>query len=145
MAGETVGLIGLGLMGTALAERLLAAGFEVLGRDVDTERGRALHQLGGRPAANAAQVAESCKRIVLIETMAYSRILDTKGQKMIELDFATQARLSQHLKDVRLILEAAEAEGQELPLSAVHRQLLESAEAAGFGEADNSAIIEAYS
>jgi 3-hydroxyisobutyrate dehydrogenase-like beta-hydroxyacid dehydrogenase len=37
---------------------------------------------------------------VLTNTMAYSRIMDTKGRKMIEGDFRTQARLSQHLKDI---------------------------------------------
>jgi 3-hydroxyisobutyrate dehydrogenase-like beta-hydroxyacid dehydrogenase len=81
---------------------------------------------------------------VLINSMAYSRIMDTKGPKMIAGDFRTQARLSQHLKDVRLILEAAAAAGQALPLSEVHRRLLEAAEAAGFGDADNSAVIRAF-
>ena len=60
---------------------------------------------------------------VLINSMAYSRTMDTKGQKMIQGDFRTQARLSQHLKDVRLILEAAAEAGQSLPLTEVHRQL----------------------
>jgi 3-hydroxyisobutyrate dehydrogenase-like beta-hydroxyacid dehydrogenase len=81
---------------------------------------------------------------VLIGSMAYSRIMDTKGRKMIEGDFRTQARLSQHLKDIRLILAAAASAGQELPLTEAHRQLLEAAEAAGFGDADNSAIIRAF-
>ena len=81
---------------------------------------------------------------VLLGTMAYSRIMDTKGRKMIEGDFSVQARLSQHLKDIRLILDAAAAAGQALPLTEIHRQLLEVAEAAGFGEADNSAIIRAF-
>jgi 3-hydroxyisobutyrate dehydrogenase-like beta-hydroxyacid dehydrogenase len=81
---------------------------------------------------------------VLIGSMAYSRIMDTKGRKMIEGDFRTQARLSQHLKDIRLILAAAAAAGQELPLTKAHRRLLETAEAAGFGDADNSAIIRAF-
>lgn len=81
---------------------------------------------------------------VLIGSMAYSRIMDTKGRKMIEGDFRTQARLSQHLKDIRLILDAAAAAGQELPLTETHRRLLEAAEAAGFGDADNSAIIRAF-
>ncbi len=54
---------------------------------------------------------------VLTGTMAYSRIMDTKGRKMIEGDFRTQARLSQHLKDICLILEAAAAAGQPLPLT----------------------------
>jgi 3-hydroxyisobutyrate dehydrogenase-like beta-hydroxyacid dehydrogenase len=78
---------------------------------------------------------------VLMNTMAYSRIMDTKGRKMVDGDFSTQARLSQHLKDIRLILDAARAAGQELPLSEAHRQLLEAAIAAGLGDADNSAVI----
>ena len=81
---------------------------------------------------------------VLMNTMAYSRTMDTKGRKMVAGDFRTQARLSQHLKDIRLILAAAAATGQDLPLSDTHRQLLEAAEAAGFGDADNSAVIRAF-
>ncbi len=40
--------------------------------------------------------------------------------------------------------EAAAQAGLSLPLTDVHRRLLEAAEAAGFGEADNSAIIRAF-
>jgi 3-hydroxyisobutyrate dehydrogenase-like beta-hydroxyacid dehydrogenase len=75
---------------------------------------------------------------------AYSRVMDAKGQKMLTGDFSPQARLSQHLKDVRLMLEAAQRTGVELPLSKVHRQLLERAEALGLGELDNSAILRAF-
>jgi 3-hydroxyisobutyrate dehydrogenase-like beta-hydroxyacid dehydrogenase len=81
---------------------------------------------------------------VLMGTMAHSRIMDTKGHKMIERDYRTQAKLTQHLKDIRLILDAARRAGVALPLSDTHRQLLEAAEQAGYGEADNSAVIEAY-
>ncbi len=82
---------------------------------------------------------------VLQGSMAYSRIMDTKGMKMIGADFTPQAKLSQHLKDVRLMLQAAEARGLKLPLSEAHRALLERAEAMGCGELDNSAIIKAFS
>jgi 3-hydroxyisobutyrate dehydrogenase-like beta-hydroxyacid dehydrogenase len=81
---------------------------------------------------------------ILMGTMAYSRIMDTKGRKMLDSDFSVQARLSQHLKDIRLILDAAVTAGQPLPLTDAHRQLLEAAETAGFGDADNSAIIRAF-
>jgi len=81
---------------------------------------------------------------VLMGTMAHSRIMDTKGQKMIDRDFQTQARLSQHLKDVRLMLESAAEAGLALPLSEAHCRLLATAEAAGFGDADNSAVIQAF-
>jgi 3-hydroxyisobutyrate dehydrogenase-like beta-hydroxyacid dehydrogenase len=77
---------------------------------------------------------------VLRRSMAYSRIMDTKGEKMITQDFTPQAKLSQHLKDVRLMLAAS---ALPLPLSETHRQLLEKAEALGYGEADNSAVIQA--
>jgi len=78
---------------------------------------------------------------VMSESAAYSCAMDVKGRKMVESDFTVQAKLSQHLKDVRLILETAAAAGMTLPLSETHRQLLERAEAAGLGDLDNSAII----
>jgi 3-hydroxyisobutyrate dehydrogenase-like beta-hydroxyacid dehydrogenase len=75
---------------------------------------------------------------------AYSRVMDVKGRKMLARDFTSQARLSQHLKDVRLILAAGRRAGAYLPLSAVHEQLLERLEAAGLGSMDNAAIIRAF-
>ena len=79
---------------------------------------------------------------VLRASAAYSRVMDAKGEKMIGGDFTPVARLSQHLKDVRLMLEAAADADLPLPLSETHRQLLERAEAAGWGDLDNSAIIK---
>lgn len=79
---------------------------------------------------------------VLMDSKAYSTVMDTKGEKMVNEDFTPQARLSQHLKDVRLMLQAAKARRFKLPLTQVHRQLLEAAEAAGFGALDNSALIK---
>jgi 3-hydroxyisobutyrate dehydrogenase-like beta-hydroxyacid dehydrogenase len=78
---------------------------------------------------------------VLRNSPAYSRIMDAKGLKMVHGDFTPQARLSQHLKDVRLMFEEAARSGAPLPLSTTHLELLERAEAAGLGELDNSAII----
>ncbi len=283
-AGEAVGLVGLGLVGMALAERLRAGGFNLWGYDIDPQRNELLRQLGGKAASSAAGVASACGRIllslpdsdvveavlddigpnlaagriiidtstgdpqravtmgrrlaergvhyldatisgssqqvregqvvvlaggptaafeqcedlfrlfarrwfhlgpcgagsqmklvsnlvlglnraalaeglwlgkalgldpqivltVLRESMAYSRIMDTKGQKMITGDFEPQARLSQHHKDVRLMLQAAAAARTDLPLTQAHARLLELAESAGFGAMDNSAIIRAF-
>ncbi|MEZ5330300.1 MAG: NAD(P)-dependent oxidoreductase [Verrucomicrobiales bacterium] len=81
---------------------------------------------------------------VLPRTMAHSAIMDTKLTKMLNENFAAQARLSQHLKDVRLMLEQANACGSALPLSEAHAGLLESAERLGYGDADNSAVMKAY-
>jgi 3-hydroxyisobutyrate dehydrogenase-like beta-hydroxyacid dehydrogenase len=277
-----VGLIGLGLIGSALAERLLGAGERVMGWDIDPERLAALRQKGGQIAADAQEVFSTCRRVLLslpshrevagvveaagaalpygltiIDTttgdpastqelarmlgdrgityldatisgssaqvrtgsvtlmvggnaeafaacsdlfasigrqafhtgaagtgakmklvtnlvlglnraalaeglafagslgldltlslavmrgsFAYSRIMDTKGERMIHGDFAPDARLSQHLKDVRLIVDIGRQAGLPMPLSAAHRAVLEQAEAAGCGELDNSSIIK---
>lgn len=80
---------------------------------------------------------------VLKASAAYSRAMDTKGEKMLCGNFEPQARLSQHLKDVRLMLAAAERGGQRLPLSETHRELLERAEGLGLGGLDNSAVLRA--
>jgi 3-hydroxyisobutyrate dehydrogenase-like beta-hydroxyacid dehydrogenase len=78
---------------------------------------------------------------VLLNSPAYSRTMDAKGPKMVHGEFTPQARLSQHIKDVRLMLEEASRSDTRLPISAIHLELLEQAEAAGLGELDNSAII----
>ena len=60
-----VGVVGLGLIGTSLAKRLLAAGFEVHGYDVDDARAAALAGLGGKPASSLAQLGQSCRTILI--------------------------------------------------------------------------------
>ena len=81
---------------------------------------------------------------VLEQTPAYSAVMKTKGKQMADRKYALQARLSQHLKDVRLILSEVNRIQATAPLSEAHKSLLEQAEALGFGESDNSAVIEAY-
>ena len=75
---------------------------------------------------------------------AASAVMTTKGQKMLDREFKPQARLAQHLKDVRTILETGFAAGARLPMSNIHRSLLDELVAAGMGDLDNSAIIEAF-
>ncbi len=75
---------------------------------------------------------------------AHSAVMDIKGEKMITGDFRPQAKLAQHLKDVKLILQAGERTERALPLSQVHQALLEHAVGLGLGDADNSAILRAF-
>jgi 3-hydroxyisobutyrate dehydrogenase-like beta-hydroxyacid dehydrogenase len=96
----------------------------------------------GLAFAEALAVPSAAALDVLAGSMAYSRVMDTKGRKMVERDFTVQARLAQHSKDVRLILGAAAKAGVKLPLTETHFRLLEQAEATGLGDHDNSAIIE---
>jgi 3-hydroxyisobutyrate dehydrogenase-like beta-hydroxyacid dehydrogenase len=64
MAKQTIGVIGLGLMGEVLAGRLMAAGFGVLGYDIDPAKNARLVARGGRAAASPAEVA-ACGVIAL--------------------------------------------------------------------------------
>jgi 3-hydroxyisobutyrate dehydrogenase-like beta-hydroxyacid dehydrogenase len=59
-----VGLFGIGLMGEVYAERLIAAGFGVVGFDIDAARIKRLEQMGGR-AGSAAEIARQCDPIVI--------------------------------------------------------------------------------
>ena len=61
---KPVGLIGLGLMGEVYARRLMAAGFSVIGFDIDPAKTERLAQMGGR-AAPIADIATVCDPIVL--------------------------------------------------------------------------------
>jgi 3-hydroxyisobutyrate dehydrogenase len=81
---------------------------------------------------------------VLKSGPTWSRVMDTKGEKMLQSDFSPQARVAQHLKDVRVILEAGSNTGARLPLSSVHQTLLEELVESGSGDLDNSAIIKAF-
>lgn len=62
---EPVGLIGTGLMGMACAKRLTGAGFDVLGYDVDAARLGRLTQIGGRAGGSIAEIAATCRKVVL--------------------------------------------------------------------------------
>src|SRR5712692_6954099 len=57
MASGSVGIVGLGLLGHAVAARRIGHGYRVVGHDVVRERADALKALGGEPAASVAAVA----------------------------------------------------------------------------------------
>jgi len=62
---SSIGLVGLGLVGTAMAERLLAEQFKLVGFDIDSTKCEHLEQLGGKAVSNPAQVAEQADPVVL--------------------------------------------------------------------------------
>ena len=98
----------------------------------------------GLALAQACGIAPAAALEVLKASPAWSAAMDTKGPKMVAGDFAPQARLAQHLKDVGLIRELARRCGAITPLSDVHEELLARAVELGWGEADNSAILQAF-
>jgi len=73
---------------------------------------------------------------------AYSQVMDIKGCKMIRGEFAAEGRITQHLKDVHLMLEQAERVKQLLPLLEIHADVLDACVRQGEGDLDNSAVIK---
>jgi 3-hydroxyisobutyrate dehydrogenase-like beta-hydroxyacid dehydrogenase len=65
MDRKRIGLFGIGLMGTAIARRLLAAHFVVMGYDLDSRKRDGLAALGGIAAELPDEVAANCPIAVL--------------------------------------------------------------------------------
>jgi 3-hydroxyisobutyrate dehydrogenase-like beta-hydroxyacid dehydrogenase len=61
----SVGLVGLGLVGTAIAESLAARGSQVVGFDIDAQRRAEFEKLGGLWANSPAEVAGRVERVIL--------------------------------------------------------------------------------
>lgn len=70
----TVGVVGLGQMGSAMAINLVAAGFEVVGFDVLAERRGVLDDAGGRSVGSPAEVADAAE--VVITSLPSAAALD---------------------------------------------------------------------
>jgi 3-hydroxyisobutyrate dehydrogenase-like beta-hydroxyacid dehydrogenase len=77
------------------------------------------------------------------QSAAYSRVMDTKGEKMLSRDFRPQSHLSQTLKDAELILKEAARQGLRLPVTTAQADLLREAIAILGPNSDSAAIIEA--
>jgi 3-hydroxyisobutyrate dehydrogenase-like beta-hydroxyacid dehydrogenase len=77
----TVGVIGLGIMGGAFAQNLIAAGWRVVGYDVAVARRRALTRAGVEIAASAADVARKTRTI--ITSLPSPKALDVTARAII--------------------------------------------------------------
>jgi len=92
--------------------------------------------LAAKGGADPAAVREA-----LMGGFAGSRILDLHGQRMLERNFAPGAPARIQLKDLRMILDEARAEGLTLPLSQqVHNEYL-SLVANGHSDVDHSGLL----
>lgn len=92
--------------------------------------------LAANGGADPAAVREA-----LMGGFAGSRILELHGQRMIDRDFSPGAPARIQLKDMRMILDEARAEGLTLPLSQqVHNEYL-SLVANGHSDADHSGLL----
>lgn len=62
---ERTGVVGLGVMGGAMARNLVTAGHQVFGFDVDPERTAALTEGGGLATSSVAEVAGAAEVVIL--------------------------------------------------------------------------------
>src|SRR6266446_2276270 len=62
----TLGIVGLGLLGSAVAGRLRAGGHDVVGYDLVAEKAKSLVELGGRAAQSAEAVAQSVEAVCVV-------------------------------------------------------------------------------
>ena len=75
----TIGVIGLGLVGQAIAQRLLAAGMRVVGFDLQEAARSALRNSGGEAAASARDVG-ACAACVVLAVFSTKDVIDvTEG------------------------------------------------------------------
>ena len=72
---------------------------------------------------------------------ADSRILQVHGQRMVERDFTSRARLAIQLKDMRNALATAEEIGFEAPVTTLFEQLYADGIQHGLGELDHSGLF----
>ncbi len=88
----TVGLIGLGIMGSAMSKNLLAAGFSVVGYDISLRAIDAFRANGGTPAASIAEVGKAAEVLItslpsakaLFEVVDDLRTLDRRDRVLAE-------------------------------------------------------------
>ncbi len=90
MASRTpVGVIGVGLMGEVYTRRLVAAGFTVIGYDVDPAKNARLANLGAQ-AGTLADIAQKCEPIVVavfnteqVENVVEHALIPTAAGKIV--------------------------------------------------------------
>src|SRR6202045_4664369 len=90
MASRTaVGVIGVGLMGEVYARRLVAAGFTVIGFDVDPAKNARLANFGAQ-AGTLADIAQNCEPIVVavfnteqVEDVVERALIPTAAGKIV--------------------------------------------------------------
>ncbi|MDB5804141.1 MAG: hypothetical protein JWN73_1463 [Betaproteobacteria bacterium] len=80
MDKPVVGVIGLGIMGGAMAEALLKDGYRVIGYDPAPPARARLRKAGGRPVASSTAVAEGAE--IIITSLATAAALADTAQKV---------------------------------------------------------------
>jgi 3-hydroxyisobutyrate dehydrogenase-like beta-hydroxyacid dehydrogenase len=141
MAG-VVGVVGLGIMGGAIARNLATAGWEVVGFDVDAERRREAEAAGVAIAESGAAVAARAPTIIMSLPSAKAAIavageLAGAAEKRVVVETSTLALDDK--AEIRRILEAAGHTVLDCPLSGTGAQA-QTGDLVVFASGDSAAI-----
>ncbi|MGE5539318.1 MAG: NAD(P)-dependent oxidoreductase [Gemmatimonas sp.] len=146
--GEKVGLVGVGLMGTALLTRLHAAGREVQAYDISAERMEAARGMGARTAASAAEAAKGVGFVHVFVRTDEELIDVTTGKGAILSAVSTGTMVFLHStvmpETSRKIDAAAKPKGIRIvdaPITAVPRVVAEGNAVFLIGGADADAAV----
>ncbi len=142
-----VGLVGLGLVGTALSRRMLGAGLKVTGFDVDPARRAALAELGVTPVATVTALAATCTRIVsaVFNTEQLQEVIEGPGGVLESAAGAPRTILNVTTSDPdKVAALAARIAGKgvtllEVPISGTSEQIIQG-DGVGLIGGDRSAV-----
>jgi L-threonate 2-dehydrogenase len=124
--GQAIGIIGLGIMGGAIARNLSARGWRVVGYDIEAQRCTEARESGAEIAANVAEVAARAEIIMTSLPSAAAvhsvagEIVAAKAMKRIVVELSTLA-----LADKLAVHDALAAAGHvvlDCPLSGTGAQ-----------------------
>ncbi len=90
--------------------------------------------------AKASGVNPAKVRQALLGGFAGSKVLEVHGQRMLDGDYEPGFRAALHKKDMRIVMETAEALGLALPGAALSSQLINALVRQGDGELDSAAV-----
>ena len=89
MSENTVGVIGLGVMGSAMSANLIKSGFRVEGYDVAPKARAALKKAGGKPVASIAKIAAPIVITSLPSAKALHDVCDEIKKRCVVLETST--------------------------------------------------------
>ena len=131
---ERVGVIGLGDMGSGLAKNLLKAGYEVAGLDLDPARMAAFQEMGGTPAASAAEVGEGAIAVFVMVMNGDQAKAVIQGDGLV----STMPTGSAVLLTATIRTDEAEAIGRGMEGTGIH--LIDSPVSGGFPGAQSGTL-----
>ena len=142
---KTIGVIGLGTMGGAMAANLIKGGLEVIGFDIDADSCSRLAELGGQVAASASDVVGNAETNIsslpspaaLIETAKGMAGRNFASGRPVILETSTLA-ISDKLEACSLFNDAG-IKLLDCPLSGTGAQAL-TADLAVFGSGDETSF-----